>query len=81
MPTSFLLSPANFTMERLIFLSAPVIFAFWAAALSIKVLTAVFSASMRFVLSLLLMEFFILPEASSTMTISRACVLVVVVDA
>ena len=68
-------------MESLIFLSVSVIFAFWAAALSIKVLTAVFSASMRFVLSLLLMESSILPEASSTMTMSKACVLVVVVDA
>ena len=81
MPTLSVYHFANFTMESWISFSLSVIFAFWAAALSIKALTAFFSASMRFVLSPLPMTLSILSEASSTMTISRACVLVVVVDA
>ena len=68
-------------MESWIFLFSSVIPLFFSAVLSIKVLTAVFSAVMRFVLSPFPMEPSILPEASSTSTTSSGFVSVVVVDA
>ena len=66
-----LVLPANFTMESRIFLSLSLIWAFLAAALSIKFDTAAFSASMRLVRVVWLMASDILPEASSTITTSR----------
>ena len=68
-------------MESRIFLFSSVISLFFFAVLSIKVLTAVFSAVMRFVLSPFPMGSSILPEASSTSTTSSGFVSVVVVDA
>ena len=68
-------------MESRIFLFSSAIPLFFSAVLSIKALTAVFSASMRFVRSPFPMGSSILPEASSTSTTSSGFVSVVVVDA